>query len=179
MAAWQPTNIFLMCPVQLWKLVCQPGAWLQKATSDVAVDVAFDLDLDLLLIFRPFGRPSVGVHQGVRRVAPCGEAAHIERRSSRSRPEAMPPDGHRSEGTRSLSEAPYAGAKPFGSFLAFEKGTRCKSETIISRYRSNGYALAIKYHTCECFIIHWLPIPLRLTKHNVASIVRPFQTPIG
>jgi hypothetical protein len=48
--------------------------------------LAFDLDLDLLLIFRPFGRPSVGVHQGVRRVAPCGEAAHIERRSSRSRP---------------------------------------------------------------------------------------------
>jgi len=42
--------------------------------------------LTLLLIFRPFGRPSGGVHQGVRRVAPCGEAAHIERRSSRSRP---------------------------------------------------------------------------------------------
>ncbi|WP_323162412.1 hypothetical protein, partial [Pseudomonas glycinae] len=31
------------------------------------------------------------------------------------------------------------GQKPFGSFLAFEKGTRCKSETIRSRYRSNGY----------------------------------------
>ena len=26
----------------------------------------------------------------------------------------MPPDGHRSEGTLSLSEVPYAGAKPFG-----------------------------------------------------------------
>ncbi|KOX98340.1 hypothetical protein AM274_31460, partial [Pseudomonas nunensis] len=44
------------------------------------------LILTLTLISRPFGRPSVGVHQGVRRVAPCGEAAHIERRSSRSRP---------------------------------------------------------------------------------------------
>jgi len=119
MAAWQPTNIFLMCPIQLWKLPCQAGAWLQKATTDVAVAVAvavafdLDLDLDLLLIFRPFGRPSVGVHQGGRRVAPCGAAAHIERRSSRSRPEAMPPDGHRSEGTRSLSEAPYVGASLF------------------------------------------------------------------
>ncbi len=41
----------------------------------------------------------------------------------------MPPDGHRSEGTLSFSEVPYAGAKPFGYFLAFEKGTRCKSET--------------------------------------------------
>jgi hypothetical protein len=51
----------------------------------------------------------------------------------------MPLDGHRSEGTLSFSEVPYAGAKPFGSFLAFEKGTRCKSETIFSRYRSNGY----------------------------------------
>ena len=35
-----------------------------------------------LLIFSPFGRPSVGVHQGVRRAAPCGEAAYIERRCS-------------------------------------------------------------------------------------------------
>jgi hypothetical protein len=52
----------------------------------------------------------------------------------------MPPDGHRSEGTLSLSEVPYAGAKPFGSFLAFEKGTRCKSETASGSTRSNGYA---------------------------------------
>ena len=51
----------------------------------------------------------------------------------------MPPDGHRSEGTLSLSEVPYAGAKPFGSFLAFEKGTRCKSETASGNTRSNGY----------------------------------------
>ena len=58
----------------------------------------------------------------------------------RSKPEAMPPDGHRSEGTLSLSEVPYAGAKPFGSFLAFEKGTRCKSETASGITRSNGYA---------------------------------------
>jgi hypothetical protein len=35
---------------------------------------------------------------------------------------------------------PYAGAKPFGSFLAFEKGTRCKSETASGNTRSNGYA---------------------------------------
>jgi hypothetical protein len=28
----------------------------------------------------------------------------------------------------------------FGSFLAFEKGTRCKSETASRRYRKNGYA---------------------------------------
>ena len=52
----------------------------------------------------------------------------------------MPPDGHRSEGTLSLSEVPYAGAKPFGSFLAFEKGTRCKSETASGNTRTNGYA---------------------------------------
>jgi 3,4-dihydroxy-9,10-secoandrosta-1,3,5(10)-triene-9,17-dione 4,5-dioxygenase len=37
-------------------------------------------------------------------------------------------------------EAPSGGAKPFGSFLAFEKGTRRKGETIGGRYRSNGYA---------------------------------------
>ncbi|MDI2146032.1 MULTISPECIES: hypothetical protein, partial [unclassified Pseudomonas] len=31
------------------------------------------------------------------------------------------------------------GQKPFGSFLAFEKGTRCKSETASGSTRSNGY----------------------------------------
>ncbi|OXR34912.1 hypothetical protein PSUM_03210 [Pseudomonas umsongensis] len=41
----------------------------------------------------------------------------------------------------SPSEAPSGGAQPFASFLAFEKGSRCKSETISGRYRSNGYVL--------------------------------------
>jgi hypothetical protein len=59
----------------------------------------------------------------------------------RSKPEAMPPDGHRSEGTLSLSEVPYAGAKPFGlPFRRLEKVTRCKSETASGSTRSNGYA---------------------------------------
>jgi hypothetical protein len=59
----------------------------------------------------------------------------------RSKPEAMPPDGHRSEGTLSLSEVPYAGAKPFGlPFRRLEKVTRCKSETASGNTRSNGYA---------------------------------------
>ncbi|WP_285358866.1 hypothetical protein, partial [Pseudomonas sp. lyk4-R2A-10] len=31
------------------------------------------------------------------------------------------------------------GQKPFGSFLAFEKVTRCKSETASGSSRSNGY----------------------------------------
>jgi hypothetical protein len=52
----------------------------------------------------------------------------------------MPPDGHRSEGTLSLSEVPYAGAKPFGlPFRRLEKVTRCKSETASGVTRSNGY----------------------------------------
>jgi hypothetical protein len=51
----------------------------------------------------------------------------------------MPPDGHRSEGTPSLSEVPYAGAKPFAYFSAFGKVSRCKSETASRRYRRNGY----------------------------------------
>ncbi len=53
----------------------------------------------------------------------------------------MPPDGHRSEGTLSLSEVPYAGAKPFGlPFRRLEKVTRCKSETASGSTRSNGYS---------------------------------------
>jgi hypothetical protein len=39
----------------------------------------------------------------------------------------------------SPSEAPSGGAQPFASFLAFEKGSRRKGETIGGRYRSNGY----------------------------------------
>ena len=53
----------------------------------------------------------------------------------------MPPDGHRSEGTLSLSEVPYAGAKPFGlPFRRLEKVTRCKSETASGSTRRNGYS---------------------------------------
>ncbi|TPG77858.1 hypothetical protein EAH72_23310 [Pseudomonas caspiana] len=51
-----------------------------------------------------------------------------------------PPEQCLRYGMPSLSEAPNGGVKPFGSFLAFEKGTRCKSETASSRYRRNGYA---------------------------------------
>jgi hypothetical protein len=53
----------------------------------------------------------------------------------------MPPDECRSEGTPSLSEGPDAWGEPFGSFLAFEKGTRRKGETASRPYRSNGYVL--------------------------------------
>ena len=51
----------------------------------------------------------------------------------------MPPDECRSEGTPSPGEGPDAGAKPFAYFSAFGKVSRCKSETISSRYRRNGY----------------------------------------
>ena len=51
----------------------------------------------------------------------------------------MPPDECRSEGTPSLSEGPDAWGEPFGSFLAFEKGTRRNGETLSGRYRRNGY----------------------------------------
>ena len=53
----------------------------------------------------------------------------------------MPPDGLRSEGTLSLSEVPYAGAKPFGlPFRRLEKVTRRKGETASGSTRNNGYA---------------------------------------
>ena len=52
----------------------------------------------------------------------------------------MPPDGHRSEGTPSLSEVPYAWGEPFWVlFWRLKKVPRRKGETLSSRYRSNGY----------------------------------------
>jgi hypothetical protein len=96
----------------------------------------------VILIHPPLREAEWRCSSGGRREAPCGEAAHIERRSKRSRPEAMPPDEYRSEGTPSLSEGPDAGAKTFGYFLSFEKVTRRKGETLSGRYRRNGYALS-------------------------------------
>jgi hypothetical protein len=93
-----------------------------------------------LLIFCPIGRPSVGVHPGVgaqRRAA----QPHTSRGGAAKQTVGDAPDGHRSEGTLSLSEVPYAGAKPFGlPFRRLEKVTRCKSETASGNTRSNGYA---------------------------------------
>ncbi len=60
----------------------------------------------------------------------------------------MPPDGHRSEGTLSLSEVPYAGAKTFWLlFWRLKKVTRRKGGTLRSRYRSNGYTLKTQVQT--------------------------------
>ena len=76
---------------------------------------------------------------GGRRAAPFDAVEHIERRSKRSRPEAMPPDEYRSEGTPSLSEGPDARGETFGYFGAFAKVTRRKGGTVSGRYRRNGY----------------------------------------
>src|SRR3989344_4398321 len=56
-------------------------------------------------------------------------------------PSRRPTEQCRREGMPSHSEAPSGGAKPFAYFLVFEKVSRCKSETIGSRYRRNGYVL--------------------------------------
>ncbi len=100
----------------------------------------------LILICPPLREAEWRRSSGGGRVAPCGEAAHIERRSKRSRPEAMPPDECRSEGTPSPGEGPDAGAKPFAYFSAFGKVSRCKSETASSRYRRNGYVRHQQQH---------------------------------
>ena len=53
----------------------------------------------------------------------------------------MPPDGHRSEGTLSLSEVPYVREQPFWLLLGrLPKVTRRKGGTLSRHHRSNGYA---------------------------------------
>jgi hypothetical protein len=66
-----------------------------------------------LLIYPPLRQAEWRRSSGGRRVAPFDEVEHIERRSSRSRPEAMPPDECRNEGTPSPSEGPDVGASVF------------------------------------------------------------------
>ncbi|MGF6141936.1 hypothetical protein QF013_005612 [Pseudomonas laurylsulfatiphila] len=94
----------------------------------------------LILIHPPPRQAKWRCSSGGRRAAPFDEVEHIERRSSRSRPEAMRPDEYRSEGTPSLSEGPYVRGETFWLLLGrLPKVTRCKSGTISRRYQKNGY----------------------------------------
>jgi hypothetical protein len=62
----------------------------------------------LILICPPLRKAEWRCSSGGGRAAPFDEVEHIERRSKRSRPEAMPPDEYRNEGTPSLGEGPDA-----------------------------------------------------------------------
>jgi len=95
----------------------------------------------LILIHPPPRKAERRCSSGGRRAAPFDEVEHIERRSSRSRPEAMRPDEYRSEGTPSLGEGPYVRGERFLlTFLgACKKVSRRKGETVSRRYRNNGY----------------------------------------
>ena len=65
----------------------------------------------------------------------------------------MPPDGHRSEGTPSFSEVPYAWGEPFWVlFWRLKKVPRRKGETLSRRYRSNGYVHLQKKVGCQAAI---------------------------
>jgi len=75
----------------------------------------------LLLIYPPHREAEWRCSSGGWRAAPLDAVEDIVWRSKRSRPESMPPDGHRNEGTRA-QRGPYAGASVFWLlFLAFEK----------------------------------------------------------
>ena len=91
--------------------------WVPGAV-DLALALAFDFDL-----LAPFPEANAGVAQGAPRQG-C--------RGSRPRPWMAdgggPPEQCRSEGMPSLGEAPNGGAKPFGSFLAFEKGLAVRAK---------------------------------------------------
>ncbi|AZF28376.1 Threonine synthase [Pseudomonas sp. R2-60-08W] len=57
-----------------------------------------------------------------------------------------PPNRCRITGTPSLSEVPSGGARAFCLILRFSKVRRRKGGTHSSRYRSNGYVLALIQH---------------------------------
>ena len=70
---------------------------------------------------------------------------------------------------RALASHRTSGAKPFGSFSAFGKGTRRKGETISGRYRSNGYVHLKKWSaTRPPSPASWL-LQLSNTGHPAAS----------
>ncbi|EJL99533.1 hypothetical protein PMI19_04067 [Pseudomonas sp. GM16] len=70
---------------------------------------------------------------------PFGEAKHIERRCSEANRRRCARINSGTKEPRALASGPNAGAQTFGSFGAFAKGTRCKSETASGNPRRNGY----------------------------------------
>ncbi|MNT16080.1 hypothetical protein D3C72_1511680 [compost metagenome] len=101
------------------------GSLLQKSKGRAAYTHASNHStgralarLQLLILIHPPPRQAEWRRSsGGGRAAPFGEAEHIERRSKRSRPEAMPPDECRSEGTPSLSEGPYVRGERFFAYF--------------------------------------------------------------
>ncbi|PWK35718.1 hypothetical protein C7534_11660 [Pseudomonas sp. OV226] len=76
----------------------------------------------------------------------------------------------------SLGEAPNGGAKPFGSFSAFGKGTRCKSETASSRYRNNGYVHHQKTAPAILSDQHQAQVYVHPSAQRVPVVDRPVLT---
>ena len=94
-----------------------------------------------LLIFCPFGRLRYGIDPGVGAQRPYDAVVHSECRCSEANRSRCARIGPVTKEPRAPASGPYAGAKPFGlPFWRLKKVTRCKSETIRSRYRSNGYS---------------------------------------
>ncbi|QFS55779.1 hypothetical protein FD951_14970 [Pseudomonas chlororaphis subsp. aurantiaca] len=71
----------------------------------------------MILIHPPHRQASFRCSSGDWRAAPLDAVEDIVWRSKRSRPESMPPDGRRNEGTRA-QRGPYAGASVFWLLFA-------------------------------------------------------------
>ena len=71
---------------------------------------------------------------------PFGAAKCIERRCSEANRRRCARMNSGAKEPRALASGPNVGAQTFGSFGAFAKGTRCKSETASGNARRNGYA---------------------------------------
>ena len=93
----------------------------------------------LILTHRPVGRLSGGIDPGVGAKRPFDEVEHIERRCSEANRRRCARIDPGAKEPRALASGPNVRAQTFGSFGAFAKGTRCKSETASGNTRSNGY----------------------------------------
>ena len=94
----------------------------------------------LILTHRPVGRLSGGIDPGVGAKRPFDEVEHIERRCSEANRRRCARIDTGAKEPRALASGPNVRAQTFGSFGAFAKGTRCKSETASGNTRRNGYS---------------------------------------
>ena len=135
-----------MTSLNLWELACRRRRRFDRQRSRMcrsgnhdAKRAALDLDLalDLLLISgapsNHAGRNSTGIW-GVNR-----QGCRFSRPAPWMARGGGPPNHWRITGTPSLGEVPSGGARAFCLLLRFSKVSRCKSGTLSSRYRRNGY----------------------------------------
>ncbi len=135
----------------------------------------------LILIHPPPRQAERRCSSGDGRIAPFDAVEPIACRSRAADRRAMPPDGHRSEGTPSLGEGPDVRGERFFCLLFLrrlsKKVSRRKGETACRRCPKNGYVLSQAAFASKSDRRTTAPTGNRTSLHFARLQTRRFTTP--